>query len=1012
MSKNENDLFFKNECSLDDNNIFHIEKHTAPQNNEFLKINPAFNKSNSQKKKTIITKKQIKSNLLNSQPKKVDKTSYHPINSSPNILDKDNLYNLFLLFQYYSLINKDKNNQKIMIPSLLKEQITNSIKNNNLKNNNEIEKGNRINYEENNIREKKNNNCFINYGIINTDSFSDRKFENNNNNNEDENNNKLLIKKKTIIKYPAFVKRHGSIDYSKRDEENNEFQNKNLSTFSNYFDNNSLNKIKLNENNKIGRNSLKNFYLSKNEKLKLDIKKSAKEIKVNTKKSKIKSKSKNKESLLNNKIKELNYEIILFKEKTKKINLLRSEYEKLQLKLNKDIEDFKKEKEEFEKYKSLELEKIQKEKNKYQALNQKNKKDQIKKLNGKINELEKLVKEKDKELLKVIENCNKNHIERTNKNNFNKNIEILTIDKIENSNIKQNNRLKKYITTKSNKPVYNQKSFRYYDDAHFFKNNKNDRPISDFTNNSYNINSIFNSIEKFKTLENNLNLTEKFKTLENNSNTIGKFKTLENNSNSIEKFKTLENNSNTIGKFKTLENNSNSIRNYFNDFNKKQNDYRKNVYLSNSIYNKNNSTGKVCGTFKKINFEHKSNLNFLTHRVNNFEEDDIVFANVNNTKSYRENKRYKKDNELNISEGFDLENDEKININNNNEKNNDIEINDENKINSKKIIDNNNSDLLFFPQNLIKEISDVNKINTISNTQNNWSQNNQKEKLKIKLNINKNVIKEKIFKKEKPQYSERNSCSLQTFKKVKLGIKPNIKNLITSFNNFSDPNKYFSVKSSPKKSPIYNIKKIIKKIQIKPKINKFKSDINENYDFIIPEKYLIKTYKLLNRFKSKDKIIKLYDNNKKEILFKDGIKKEVFDDGFVIINFPNGDKEINFKEGKKVYFFNETKTVQTTYKDGTSVLKFNNNKIEKHFVDGSKYIIFPNGKKQYISKYGIEENNTVNEDKKLGEIFLRRGNFDVSELLDQCDPDGKDKEVCLSFIDIDQDDENALNKNY
>ena len=93
-----------------------------------------------------------------------------------------------------------------------------------------------------------------------------------------------------------------------------------------------------------------------------------------------------------------------------------------------------------------ELDKIQKEKNQYQVLNQKNKKDQIKKLNVRITELVKLVKEKDKELLKILDNCNKNHIEKPNKNNTNKTTETFPNYKIENSNIKQNNKLKKYIT--------------------------------------------------------------------------------------------------------------------------------------------------------------------------------------------------------------------------------------------------------------------------------------------------------------------------------------------------------------------------------------------------------------------------------------------------------------------------------------------------------------------------------------------------------------------------------------
>ena len=38
-----------------------------------------------------------------------------------------------------------------------------------------------------------------------------------------------------------------------------------------------------------------------------------------------------------------------------------------------------------------------------------------------------------------------------------------------------------------------------------------------------------------------------------------------------------------------------------------------------------------------------------------------------------------------------------------------------------------------------------------------------------------------------------------------------------------------------------------------------------------------------------DKIVKLYDNNKKEIIFPSGVKKEIYPDGYYVVFFNNYD---------------------------------------------------------------------------------------------------------------------------
>ena len=142
-----------------------------------------------------------------------------------------------------------------------------------------------------------------------------------------------------------------------------------------------------------------------------------------------------------------------------------------------------------------------------------------------------------------------------------------------------------------------------------------------------------------------------------------------------------------------------------------------------------------------------------------------------------------------------------------------------------------------------------------------------------------------------------------------------------------------------------------------------KEDITK-YDFIIPDKYSNNNSVLLNTLNTDGKNIKIYSNNKKEINFKSGVKKEIFEDGHQLVHFPNGDMKQHFPDGKIVYYFNEEKTVQTTYPDGLNVFKFNNNQVEKHYPDGSKFIIFPNGTKRRIAKEEIEDNYFSDDDEQ------------------------------------------------
>ena len=141
----------------------------------------------------------------------------------------------------------------------------------------------------------------------------------------------------------------------------------------------------------------------------------------------------------------------------------------------------------------------------------------------------------------------------------------------------------------------------------------------------------------------------------------------------------------------------------------------------------------------------------------------------------------------------------------------------------------------------------------------------------------------------------------------------------------------------------------------------------EDYEFKIPDKYKNQKYKLIKTLKAGDKIINLYNENKKEIIFQSGVRKEIFEDGYQIIYFVNGDIKQNYPNGKSVYFFNQAKTVQTTFKNGIIVIKFENNQVERHYPDGKKQILYPDGSEKIILD-DINESSLYNEDNEEDSI--------------------------------------------
>ena len=116
-------------------------------------------------------------------------------------------------------------------------------------------------------------------------------------------------------------------------------------------------------------------------------------------------------------------------------------------------------------------------------------------------------------------------------------------------------------------------------------------------------------------------------------------------------------------------------------------------------------------------------------------------------------------------------------------------------------------------------------------------------------------------------------------------------------------------------------------------------------------------------FTDDGKVIKFFENNKKEIIFPSGVKKEIFSDGYQVTYFINKDIKQIYPNGKEVYLFNEIKTIQFKLPDGLQVFKFQDGQIEKNYPDGIKHIFYKDGTVKYI--YPDQSDETIFPDGTL-----------------------------------------------
>ena len=474
----------------------------------------------------------------------------------------------------------------------------------------------------------------------------------------------------------------------------------------------------------------------------------------------------------------------------------------------------------------------------------------------------------------------------------------------------------------------------------------------------------------------------------------------------------------------TMNNNSNNINKIYFE-NKNSSKPNNNKKLMNVSYNQSNIKNSI--------------LNSKIPNYNNF--------NNNGYKKYWNNacsnKNFTKKNHLN----------NQANIANNNNRNNSINstaLNNANKLklenpvihtnlyiyeklinkerekekNYKKINININSERdLGYNKRVIKElkteIQEKNKnekdkkYNNIKKYQKSQGKNLIINKLDIKTDISKNKSNINIFnsfkiKTKNNSINKKNVNSIHSLIRNTTNFTKNDKSRDNFKNNLKEVNNSLDNKAIKKDTNTNSDKKEID----------FDEENNiSGYDFVIPEIYRKNSdAEIINSVEQDGKKINIYDNHKKEIIFKSGVRKEIFMDGHQLVHFPNGDMKQKFvgKEEKVIYYYSETSTVQTTYKNGLNIFKFSNGQIEKHYPDGSKFIIYTNGIKRKISKSGREEVLMPNDEKKginkedyninlntnkenENNIFSKKS-FNISSRKDN----EEESNLLLSFLDIEK----------
>ena len=128
--------------------------------------------------------------------------------------------------------------------------------------------------------------------------------------------------------------------------------------------------------------------------------------------------------------------------------------------------------------------------------------------------------------------------------------------------------------------------------------------------------------------------------------------------------------------------------------------------------------------------------------------------------------------------------------------------------------------------------------------------------------------------------------------------------------------------------------------------------------------------KIMSTGTGENRRIEKQENEKSEIVFKNGTRSEIYPNGYKVLYYPNGDIKQEHPDGMSIYFFANEQTTKTMFKNGVQVIKFSSGQTEKIFPDGTQEIKFPDGTLRCIFPSGesstVYPNKTIEKQDKNG----------------------------------------------
>ena len=401
---------------------------------------------------------------------------------------------------------------------------------------------------------------------------------------------------------------------------------------------------------------------------------------------------------------------------------------------------------------------------------------------------------------------------------------------------------------------------------------------------------------------------------------------------------------------------------------------KENIIKNNIKGNNNIKNGSLLDIYKKEK-QIQNELQKIILNNPNISKDDLISEEINNNEFYNFNSNSKTLKKAKLILLEDLSQEEKTsikeienNINNIKKQISDIDI-EKNKYN--KMIEEKKNELIKFKsikdkaefeyeRELINDLRSV--INKYKmeiykeelglNKEKDDSENNNKDEeikqlkeeyndLKNELNtINKNNekfiadIQKKImiFKYENEQMKEKIEFYQQNVDLDKKENEISKDEYLSLLNQNIKKNKLFQLNEEDS-----NI--IISKNNYTNNIIKTTSKLNhlKELDFEFPEKYFDEKDEnnniIKHQFNLDGKTIKIFNNNKKEIIFPNNTKKQVFPDGYTVVYFSNGDIKETIPNYKEIYYYKKDDAYQINFNDGNKYIKYL--KTGKIYCDGN-----------------------------------------------------------------------------